>query len=1178
MEASKSKMLIGRRPNNQKKPNNRRSLRRNKKKQFVKKLSFVGVNSAGLSSKLSSFESMLSALKPTVYFIEETKLKTSGKIKTESCNGYQIFELNRVGKSGGGLAIGALAETDPVWISEGDTEVEILVVEISVSELQIRCIAAYGPQEGATSEKKENFWLRLSAEIEDAIENEKGIIFQMDGNLWGGSELIKNDPKNQNNNGLRFKQFLEKFPFLTVVNNLDLCQGSITRKRITINGVEMSILDFFIVCDKLKPFIEKMIVDEDKLYGLSNYRKVKGKSVKKDSDHNTLILYLNLEYFLKKPDRVEYFNFRNTECQKIFFDKTNETKKLTACFQKAGNLESQAKNWLKELNGLCHQSFRKIRHKPKNKETETTVLLEKRRNILLKLKKAGELDQEDLVNELNKIEDQVSDSVAEKNRNKIVENFKALSQEDGRMNTNNMWSLKRKVFPPNRESLPFAKKNCDGKLISSHKQLKDLYLDTFVHRLRHRPMNKEYSNLKKLKEELCSKRLDYARMNKTKDWTIYDLEKVLSSLKINKSRDPHGFLNEIFKPGIIGLDLKNSLLMLLNKSKKELCIPSLMQLADIVAIYKGKGDKLSLENDRGIFILNIVRSIMMKLIYADKYDTIDEKMSDSNVGARKRKNIRNHLFILNGIINDAINSKEKCLDILIVDYKQCFDSMWLDECVNDLFKAGVQDDHLAVLYEANSKNQVAVKTPFGKTERRMVEKIVLQGEVFGPLECSVSVDSFGKECLNNEKLLYQYRGEVGVPPLAMIDDLVCPSVCGVDSVLMNSYINAKTRTKKLQFGVSKCHQLHVGKKSNVCPTLMIDNWELKKVDDSETGLGNLEDVLVGNHNLEKVDNDKYLGDIISVDGRNTKNIIARKGKAIGITNKIISILQEMCFGPYYFEVALILRNSLFLSSLLVNSEAWYGVTEDEKRDLEKQDEYLLRKIMDCPSNSPKCMLYLETGCKPIRFLIMMRQMMFLHYILKEETDSLIRRFLDTQARNPGRNDWVTTIKDNLAYLEIWLDFEQIEMCSEYQFRNLVQKSIEEKCFEYLVNEKNKKNKVKHIQYQRLEIQKYLSPGRISNHQAKKIFLLRNRMLETKDNFPNKFEDKLCPICTNGEFDSQAHLMKCPPVPNLMMVSEAPMYENLFVNDVQKQVETMEIITKNFKRRKIIIKNGEPSEP
>ena len=71
---------------------------------------------------------------------------------------------------------------------------------------------------------------------------------------------------------------------------------------------------------------------------------------------------------------------------------------------------------------------------------------------------------------------------------------------------------------------------------------------------------------------------------------------------------------------------------------------------------------------------------------------------------------------------------------------------------------------------------------------------MLRGEVFGPLECSVSVDSFGKECLEQEKYLYQYRNEVGVPPLAMIDDLVCPSVCGVNSVIMNSYINAKTNT------------------------------------------------------------------------------------------------------------------------------------------------------------------------------------------------------------------------------------------------------------------------------------------------------------------------------------------------------------------------------------------------
>ena len=49
--------------------------------------------------------------------------------------------------------------------------------------------------------------------------------------------------------------------------------------------------------------------------------------------------------------------------------------------------------------------------------------------------------------------------------------------------------------------------------------------------------------------------------------------------------------------------------------------------------------------------------------------------------------------------------------------------------------------------------------------------------------------------------------------------------------------------KKLQFGVKKCHQLHVGRKNPLCPTLRKDNWELKQIDEVRTGIGNLEDEL-----------------------------------------------------------------------------------------------------------------------------------------------------------------------------------------------------------------------------------------------------------------------------------------------------------------------------------------------
>ena len=193
-------------------------------------------------------------------------------------------------------------------------------------------------------------------------------------------------------------------------------------------------------------------------------------------------------------------------------------------------------------------------------------------------------------------------------------------------------------------------------------------------------------------------------------------------------------------------------------------------------------------------------------------------MSDSNIVARRRKNIRNHIFILNGIINEAIKNK-KSVDIGILDYRQCFDSMWMEDCVNDLYDYGVNNPNLALIYEANKRNKVSVMTPNGLTERETIEKIVMQGEVFGPLECSISVDTFGKECLANNEYLYDYKG-VEVPPLAMVDDLACVSTCGLETVKMNAYINAKTNLKKLQFGPDKCHKMHIGRQKSYCPDLL----------------------------------------------------------------------------------------------------------------------------------------------------------------------------------------------------------------------------------------------------------------------------------------------------------------------------------------------------------------------
>ena len=74
------------------------------------------------------------------------------------------------------------------------------------------------------------------------------------------------------------------------------------------------------------------------------------------------------------------------------------------------------------------------------------------------------------------------------------------------------------------------------------------------------------------------------------------------------------------------------------------------------------------------------------------------------------------------------------------------------------------------------------------------------------------------------------------------------------------------------------------------------------------------DKWAGKHIIDEKTEEKYLGDIISVDGRNIKNIRARISKGKGI----LIILDGIPFGKLYFEIGLDLLNSLLVSNMVFN--------------------------------------------------------------------------------------------------------------------------------------------------------------------------------------------------------------------------------------------------------------------
>ena len=349
-------------------------------------------------------------------------------------------------------------------------------------------------------------------------------------------------------------------------------------------------------------------------------------------------------------------------------------------------------------------------------------------------------------------------------------------------------------------------------------------------------------------------------------WTYGEILAASKELKINKSRDPLGMISDIFKPNCTCYGLKIALLKFFNLVLETFHIPEELLMADITSIWKRKGSRMNLKNDRGIFVLTILRKIMDKTLYNHFYDCLDAGMSDSNVGARQNRNVRNHLFIVYRIVTNIVNEGQSGVDVMIYDLVQAFDSLWLQDCMNDIFDIlpeKKRDRKLALIYETNLNNLVAVNTPVGQTERVNMPRIVQQGGGWGPIECQVSIDKLGRECKKRDIKIFKYKDKVPIIPLAMVDDLLAVATCGIDLAALNSFMNTHVEMKKLRFhvpddtGKTKCHKTHIGKAKNTCPNLYVHGTE-----------------------MVCVQVDTYLGDIISSDGSNKPNIDSRvvKGK------------------------------------------------------------------------------------------------------------------------------------------------------------------------------------------------------------------------------------------------------------------------------------------------------------
>ena len=905
-----------------------------------------------------------------------------------------------------------------------------------------------------------------------------------------------------------------------------------------------------------------MVIDEPKNYILTNYQSARYGKAAIDSDHFTQYVDIDLKLISEKPEREEFFNFKDEKSQNVFHRVTSETEEFTKCFQDKNPMNVKIEEWRKVLNLNCKKAFKKIRirrKKVKPLNSEIANLIDER-NLLSK----------DANNQTKResIEKEIAIKEAEENRNIIVKNFKTLSENSENVNLQKMWKLMKKLWPKVNGILPTAKRNHQGKIVTGPTEIKNVLSKEYKDRLRSRPIRPDLASMKKRKNVIFKMKMKIAKGRKSPMWTMKDLEKALSDLKSNKSRDFEGFINEIFKLNVIGENMKKSLLLMFNELKSNQLVPSYYNYANITTVPKS-GSRIEPKNERGIFGVPRIRAILMRLIYNMKYEQIDRNMSDCQMGGRKKKGCKNNIFVINGIIHETLRSKKNNAVVLqIYDYAQMFDSIDLQQALSDIFDAGMDDDTLALLHDANKEIHFAVKTPNGLTDRQIVKDIVLQGDTFGSLLASVQVDTIGKECIA-EGLGYIYKESLQVGFLGLVDDIIGITTAGIEAQKMNAFINEKTADKTLQFGITKCKSMLVGKdKSNVIDSeLLVDSWKVAyKGEDIIETFG-------GQEPIGKTTQHKYLGFIISNSGDNMANIRQVRNKSIGVIRKIFRKLNSLKLRNYYFECAIILLNAILRPTILYAADMYYNLKETEVRQLERIEEQFLRKILKTNKGCPIVQLYLEVGQIPARFEIQKMRCLYLWYILSQDENSLLYKFFMLQFENRSKGDWAFTVLTDLNQLKISQSFDEIRTMSKYKFSKLLKQRTKENALQYLTGKQ--KSKGSEIKYSDIEMAEYLHPinSELTIEQKQKMFSVRNRMVEIAENFPGK---EISDICYCGKSESMSHIYYCEKLNN--NEPQHLKYEEIFEGKLIDQITVFKKFEQNLERREKKMDLNTPCDP
>uniref|UniRef100_T1IR50 Reverse transcriptase domain-containing protein n=1 Tax=Strigamia maritima TaxID=126957 RepID=T1IR50_STRMM len=191
-------------------------------------------------------------------------------------------------------------------------------------------------------------------------------------------------------------------------------------------------------------------------------------------------------------------------------------------------------------------------------------------------------------------------------------------------------------------------------------------------------------------------------------------------IKLKKKKTPD--LNQVINELSIALtgDSKRKILEWINALRSKELWPDFWREGIICPIFKAGNEQLP-SNYRRIILLNVLYKLVMAMIAKriSNWVEVNKKSKESQASFRKRYSTRDHLFILNTLIENRFCRKGK-LYVLFLDLKVTFDSVDREKLFEKIWKMGIRGHMLMMIrriYE-KTRNRIRIADSFW-TDRRM---------------------------------------------------------------------------------------------------------------------------------------------------------------------------------------------------------------------------------------------------------------------------------------------------------------------------------------------------------------------------------------------------------------------------------------------------------------------------